>query len=117
MKRKFIPWTDSEITTLQKTVAQYPNNLQYGFEQAAEKLHGRSASSVAQKYYVLSKATNSVAVIALAGKDGARLINRKNSPIPHKARTHEMRMEIVNAAIDKMSMHEKKQLVKYLLDI
>lgn len=110
-------WAPEEDETLINAIANHPNNLTYGYQVASGLLRGRTAAAVQYRYHVIRNKPNAPAIIAMASKTGVRVMNKKNSPIPHKANTKAMRLEVVQAAVDKMSVHEKKDLVKYILEL
>lgn len=116
-KNKNKRWTAEEDETLVQQVANHPNNLTYAYKVASDLLRGRTPAATAYRYHTLRARPNAPAIIAIATKTGVRMVNKKNTPIPRKARTDEMRLEVVMASIDKMSIHEKKTLVKYILEI
>jgi hypothetical protein len=111
-------WQSKEDDVIIKCINESPQNLNFAFEQAAAKLAGRTYGGVSQRYYkALMHDKTKSPMLALASSSGMRVINRKNSPIPKKAKTNEMRMEVVMDCVDEMSLEEKKKVVKYILQV
>jgi len=81
VKQVRIPYAEWERVIIKKCVADYPNNLQYAFVIAAEKLPHRKVENINAYYYQTLKKQDTM--ITVGSKNGFTKSNVKNQ---HKSK-------------------------------
>ena len=105
-------WTQQNISLLIDNVSKNPTNLNHAF-QLTSNVIGKSRDSVSKWYY--NNIKKKQAVISVATKHGFS-VNTKNTLIV-KDTSIELRMEIMKDILTKMSLKERKEVVKLILNL
>jgi len=105
-------WTQQNISLLIDNVSKNPTNLNHAF-QLTSNVIGKSKESVSKWYY--NNIKNKQAVISMATKQGFT-VNTKNTRIVKDVES-EMRLDIMKSILTKMTVNERKEIVKIILQL
>lgn len=110
-------WTDEDNQVLLSKISNWPTNHQQAFREAAAEL-GRTAGACGAHYRDIMNKPNPPHMLAVASNTGIRVLNKRVTPMPKKAKTEEMRLEVWKDITDSIKDSNKRKLmVKYLLEI
>jgi len=105
-------WTQQNINLLIDNVSKNPTNLGHAF-QLTSNVIGKSKDTISKYYY--NNIKNKQAVISMATKNGFT-VNTKNTRIVKDVES-EMRLDIMKSILTKMTIDQRKEVVKIILQL